>query len=998
MNKLQMNTNTELPGQSLVPYICFVEDSKTAAIQVKRWLEASGQRVDHFFDAESAFEALQSNAYDVLLTDLSLKDGMSGLDLVCKLRELSDPLLGNLPALVLTGDDNAETLYEVFEAGANDHMIKPIRAPELIARLNGQVAAKRRMDQLAADSDTPVVEGHVDVVEENEPPALIEDEIPAISNVVTALPLPAVRTAPAPLQLDVDHQIVDEEVLNEAEQYETFPVLACQLANTIGSFRWWVIAATFLLVLIAGLGLTQFKFTDDYKVYFGPENPQLHAFETLEKTYSENYNVYIAVEPKSGDVFQPAVLMAITDLTDRAWSELPFSSRVDSLTNFQHTRSEGDDLLVSDLVENPERLHEPDLKRIREIALKEPHLVNNLVSSNGEVSGVNIAVLLPERTVEHTRKLAVAAQDLVAEFKVKYPGINFYLSGSVMLDYTFSEAATRDISILMPAMIAMVLLVAGFSLRSVSGSLSTGIMVIATTLVAMGIAAWSGVVFSTLSVMAPTIILTLAVADSVHVLVNYYQALAEGKEKSAAIHQSLRMNLKPIFLTSLTTAIGFLSMNFSDAPPFHDLGNVVAIGVLAAFFLSITLLPALMYVLPTGKIRRQNLTNEQFHKFADWVINKRAILLPSMVAVVCILSVGMFKMEFGDRFVDYFDEGFSFRTDSDFISDNITGMDSIQYSLNTGTKDGIYDPEYLNDLDRFASWWRQQDGVAYVLSVTDIVKRLNFNMHGNDEFFYRLPETRQQVAQYLLLYEISLPRGLELTNQVNLDKSASLMKINVNDRSTERLMELEVAGNEWLQDNAPHLLAQAASPSLMFAHISKRNIFSMLSGTVWALILISLALIFALNSTKLGLISLLPNLIPATMAFGLWGLVVGEIGLAVSVVAAMTLGIVVDDTVHFLSKYEHARDKLGMHATDAVRYVFQAVGPALVSTSLILIAGFLILAMSGFAVNSDMGLLTAVTIVFALATDFLLLPTLLIKFDRAKSRSAANTDTGEEHA
>jgi len=168
----------------------------------------------------------------------------------------------------------------------------------------------------------------------------------------------------------------------------------------------------------------------------------------------------------------------------------------------------------------------------------------------------------------------------------------------------------------------------------------------------------------------------------------------------------------------------------------------------------------------------------------------------------------------------------------------------------------------------------------------------------------------------------------------------------------------------------------------MFAHIGSRNIRSMLTGTTVALVLISLILVFALRSVKIGLVSMIPNLAPAAMSFGLWGILVGEVGLGLSIVTSMTLGIVVDDTVHFLSKYLRARREQNLGSQDAVRYAFSTVGTALWVTSLVLIAGFLVLTHSPFKLNADMGLLTAITIAFALAADFLFLPPLLMKVDK----------------
>ena len=270
------------------------------------------------------------------------------------------------------------------------------------------------------------------------------------------------------------------------------------------------------------------------------------------------------------------------------------------------------------------------------------------------------------------------------------------------------------------------------------------------------------------------------------------------------------------------------------------------------------------------------------------------------------------------------------------------------------------------------------------------MKRLNRNMHADEEAWYRLPDSRELAAQYLLLYEMSLPYVLDLNNQIDIAKSATRMTVTMESVSSNELLNMENRAQEWLLENAPYMKSDGASPSVMFAYIGKRNIRSMLIGASVALVLISLILIFALRSLKIGLISLIPNLAPTAMGFGLWGLLYGQVGLGLSVVAGLTIGIVVDDTVHFLSKYLRARREQGFSAEDAVRYAFHTVGIALLVTTLVLIAGFMVLNQSAFKLNSDMGLLTAITIGLALIADFLFLPPLLMKADKLSRKSSAS--------
>lgn len=497
----------------------------------------------------------------------------------------------------------------------------------------------------------------------------------------------------------------------------------------------------------------------------------------------------------------------------------------------------------------------------------------------------------------------------------------------------------------------------------------------------MGIAGWLEVKISPTTATAPTIIMTMAIADCVHILVTAFHNMQAGQDKRSALLDSLLTNFRPIMITSVTTAIGFASLNFSDAPPFRELGNIVALGVLAAFFFSVTFLPAALMAVPLGLKRKASRFQNHMDGIADWVIRRRNFLfwLCGLSAVMLIALVP--QNELNDEFVKYFDESIDFRTATDFSNGNLTGIYSIEYSIPAADSGGISDPSFLSQLAIFSEWLRTQQEVMHVNTLTDTFKRLNKNMHGDDEDYYHLPQQRELAAQYLLLYEMSLPYGLDLNNQINVDKSATRLTVTVKNLSSNELLALESRIADWLDVNAPAIKTTGASTALMFSHIGKRNIRSMLIGTVIALVVISLILVIAFRSVKFGLISLIPNLVPAGMAFGIWALVTGNVGLSLSVVVGMTIGIVVDDTVHFLNKFLLAKRAQGLSSQDAVRYAFGSVGVALWVTSFTLVCGFLVLSLSPFVQNAEMGLMTAITITVALVMDFLFLPPLLMKLE-----------------
>lgn len=747
--------------------------------------------------------------------------------------------------------------------------------------------------------------------------------------------------------------------------------------------RWLIIILSLVLVFAAASGGRFLVFKSDYRVFFSDDNPQLKAFDKIEKTYSRNDNVLFIISPKDGNVFTRKTLKVIESLTEKSW-QIPYSTRVDSISNFQYTYAEGDDLIVEDLISEAENLSDSDIEKIKKVALNEPLLKQRLISPQAHVTSISATISLPniDQTKEVPEVIAFARK-LAEEMRTKETEVEFRLSGMVPMNNAFAESAQGDMMNLVPLSFGVMFVMLLILLKSVSTTFGIIVVIFMSIMTGMGLGGFMGFPLTGPSVSSLTIILTVAIANSVHVLTTFIHEMRSGKDKKSAISEALRINLQPVFLASVTTMIGFLTMNFSDVPPFGHLGNFVAMGVVASFILSVTFLPALISLLPVRIKVREGEEDKQMIALGDFVVRNRKRLMQVMGVFIVTLVIFVPKNELNDVFVHYFDETIQFRQDSDYIDKNLTGLYVIDYSLESGEDSGISEPGYLNEVEAFANWYRAQPETRHVNIYTEVIKRLNKNMHGDDERWNKIPDDRNLAAQYLLMYEMSLPYGLDLTNQIDINKSALRMTVSIQTISSNEILALGDRAKKWLADNGNYIkVAEGTGPTMMFANIGQRNISSMLIATTLALILISGILIFAFRSFKTGMISMIPNLIPAAMGFGLWGLLVGEVGLALSVVSTMTLGIVVDDTVHFLSKYLRARREHGYSSEDAVRYAFKHVGRALLTTSIVLVAGFAVLAQSHFKMNSDMGMLTSAVIAFALIADFFFLPPLLMKLEK----------------
>jgi len=483
-----------------------------------------------------------------------------------------------------------------------------------------------------------------------------------------------------------------------------------KFAGLVVKFRWLFLVLMLAIIVLAAMGAKNLHFNNDYHIFFAADDPRVVAFENLQNTYTKNDNVLMVLAPKDGKVFTRKTLAAIEDITEKAW-QTPYSIRVDSLSNYQHSESVEDDMSVANLYEDAQKLSDADLQKIKNIAVNEPLLLHRLISEKAHVTAVNMTMEFPkmipdgkggEKLADPTKQVAevvVSVRALKAYINKTYPDIKVYMSGIVMMNNAFGEATIYDMSHLLPLAILLILVTVFLLLRSVTATLITMVVILVSVMTAFGMAGWLRIELSSPVMSAPIIIMTLAVADCVHLLSTWITEMREGQDKLKAMQDSLRINFMPVFLTSLTTAIGFLSLNTSDSPPFGDLGNVAAMGVVAAYLFSIILLPALATILPVKVKQRKTRTLTIMSKFADWVIQYYKSLLIGMSVLAIVLLAFVPKNELNDVFVHYFDKRIEFRTDTDFIVENLTGVYYVDYSIETKNSGDISKPEVLAQIN-----------------------------------------------------------------------------------------------------------------------------------------------------------------------------------------------------------------------------------------------------------------------------------------------------------
>lgn len=763
------------------------------------------------------------------------------------------------------------------------------------------------------------------------------------------------------------------------------------LTKSIVKYKWAFLITSLCIVVACGYGFSFLKFNADSKVFFSADNPQLQAYEKIENIYTDDDNILIAISNKNGEtMFQKEILAEIKNLVEESW-QTPYSFRVDAVTNFQYTRASENELIVTDLVEDTNNLTSHDLIKIKNIAISEPLLKNRLINEKATVLGINITTKLPKDPAAVTEVVSYIRK-ICQEFSDRNENLEVHISGNVFLDNAFSEAAQKDGSTLIPLVFGIFLIMIYLSTRSFTSTLVGFIVILFSISCALGLAALLGIELTAASANTPIVISTLAIADSIHISITILSLMKSGMSKENAIIESMRLNLLPVLITSLTTIIGFLSLNTGDVPPYADFGNISAIGMSFALFFSIFTLPSLFAIIPFKVKISENKEaiqeNNFLSKIGFWSVrNVRIIFITSVIA----LPIAFFftiKNDLNDEFIKYFDDSIKFRNDTDFINKNLTGIYNLEFSIPSSGEGKINEPDYLNKLEEFSKFVEMQPEVIHVNSFSEVSKRVNKAMNADNNAFYQVPENRAEAAQYLLLYELSLPYGLDLNNQVNNKKSETRFTITLKDISSKNMIEFSEKLENWLVENCPEYMhTKASSFTLMFAHIGERQVKGLISGAIISAILITLILMITFRSFKLGLISLFANVMPALIGFGIWYFILGYINLGMTAVFGMTLGIIVDNSIHFITKYNRGVKELNLSPAEAVQFAITKVGKAIVATTSIICIGFFVLTQSSFLLNSSLALITIIILVLSMVICLTSLPALIIMSNNLKIKN-----------
>ena len=740
-----------------------------------------------------------------------------------------------------------------------------------------------------------------------------------------------------------------------------------------------------VLVLILGRGITSVVFDPDMERFFPKGHPATSLSYEIDETFIRTDNLVIAINAKNNSIFTKKTLSLIEDLTEESWT-VPYSIRVDSLTNYSYVRSVDDDLLVEPFIENAVSLEDSFIKQREKIVEEEEIIFGSLISKDKKTTVISIIVDPPNP--DANIKLIDTVEymlEYVDEAKSNHPELDIRVLGTPYQEYISPKMVLSEMPIVMPSMLLLILVSVFFLLRSVFAVLATILVIVLSLIATFGSVGYIGNALNQMVITIPILIITLALADCVHLFSIFFQQRAKGYSSKESMTRSLELNLQPLFLTTLTTCIGFLSFNVLDVPPLQDLGNFVSIGIAMAFIFTIFFAAPLFSFF---EIKAPKSVNQQINlsrKIAKFSLKNSKTLLWSVplasLLLICLIPLNVLD----ENPTQMYDEGFtSFSADTLWLDEmlGVTFPVSFKASSNNGS---VSEPEFLKKIDNFVKWLETQDEVNHVTSLAHTMKNLNKSMHGDDPEWETIPESEELSSQYLFFYEMSLPMGLDLNSSISQDRASTKISANLDDMSGKDFLKFDKKVRAHIQENnLTEIISPAAGFRVVFSHISMVIVNSLLFGVFLGLLSITLLLGLFFRSIPFGVLSAFPNVLPIAAAFGIWALYDGQVGFMVAVGMGSTLGIIVDFTVHLLSKYDLARREMGQSPEEAVVFAFESVGFALIVMTIVISLGFLVLNLVNFMPLHDFARFSTISFLMALIIDFLLFPNLLVRFDKRK--------------
>jgi len=731
------------------------------------------------------------------------------------------------------------------------------------------------------------------------------------------------------------------------------------------------------VVLLCSFWLKDMAFEGSYRIWFATDSKVMKAYDEFRDNFNIDDTFVVAFRDEKG-IFNTKAIDVVLKLTDEI-SNIDGVKKVDSLSNYQYIHSKEDELNVDDFFEE-DVLGNFGTKE--KLALKDRLILHHLISTDGKSTMLAVKLDTQAQNNEEVNLVVMQAlEDISKKYKKEY-GYQLAISGMPAVTASLVNVAVHDAIYIMPLAVIIVVLFLTLLFRDIVGVFVPAIIILYTFLIVLSMQFILGYKLNNFTVNIPAFITAIAIADSLHLLLSWRFYKQENHPNKEAVYLAVKNNFMPIALTSFTTATGFATLGLSDIVPIATLGYAITGGAILAFLLSISLAPALLlYVSESYQPKRITFIDLTSLKgYGSFIRKFDKVIVISFVILVTFLGYGLKYVNVDNNSMKYFDKTTVVRSGSDFIEKYITGSMTYEIIIDSHDVDGIKQPKLLNTVTKFEkAFLERYKNVTFATSIKDIIQRMHTVL--SQEHNLSLPQDSNLIAQYLLLYSMSIPQDMSINDQIDMDYQRLRLTINSNTQTTSKDVEMMGWIKQWWQANTLYS-ADVQGETAIFSYMQESVIQTLLISIMWTLIIITMAMLLIFKRPKMLWIFVLPNVAPLLLVAGVMGYLDISIDIGVVISASVILGIAVDDTIHFFSKYFQARETMGFE--ESIDYVVKHSGNAMILTTAILSLTFLVFLVSSFIPNNHFSLVTVIALNLALVLDLVLLPALLSLFYRDK--------------
>jgi hypothetical protein len=753
-----------------------------------------------------------------------------------------------------------------------------------------------------------------------------------------------------------------------------------RFARGVLKYKVFVIIAILAVVGFFVSRLPQMHFITSFESFFVEDDEEIIRYNEFKEEFGNDKTVYVLVEPREGKLFTLENMAILKKITEDIEKSIPYLDEVTSVTNAEFIEGRDDTLQVYDLMEDFPGTEE-ELAIIKKKVLNRDIYRDSIISKDGEKAGILIKLLLAKDDPDYEKKVAKAVREVFG--KEAYQKLTFHEVGAVLFDTEFQSNVKKETMKFFRLSVLLIMTLLFFFIRRPYGVYVPLAVVITSVGTTFGLLAMTTAMKVTCSIILPLIV-TIGVCDSIYILSIYRKKRITEEDRNEAIVQAMKQCGLPCLITSFTTIMGFLALSTVPIIPVREAGLFCAFGTAMCFLMSVTLGIILLSFGKSGPVKakaKNAVVGDVYHrlmvKVADVIIKRKnsILVIAVVVTIACLYAASTIIVE--NNFLDYMGDEFEVKKDIQYVDATMCGSSTLELIFDTEKRDGAKYPEVLREIERVQDFAEQKDAVMTTSSVVDVIKTISKTLHNEDNAFYKIPKSREEVAQYLLLYESS--GGERLDKVVTFDYQKARLVLRTKSLGTRDALRLYEDIQRFVKDNVKNATIVITGANALKVKVIDYIIQAQVTSVLLAFGMISVVMVVVFGSLRIGLITMIPNMFPIVFILGFMGFTGRKLGMMNAMISAVAIGIAVDDTIHFFSHYREVR----RHEKDAVSALYTAleeVGRPMFFTTVALTLGFSVVMLSSMINVAEFGVLISLAVFISLISDFFIGGSLILKW------------------